>query len=174
MGSNTSKTSPSQAELHHLLQHTAYDEAEVLAWYKLYSKHRQERGDLTREQFGTLFKDFFPARNSEHFCDHVFRTFNTSKSGVMSFTEFMIAVHVAAQGTQVEKLRWTFKLYDITGDGVLTKDKVIQMFEAAKDMLDGENNPKCRATELFNKLDMKGSGALTEDQFTANCLHFDS
>merc|ERR1719483_86657 len=118
-----------------------------------------------------------PARNSEHFCDHVFRTFNTSKSGVMSFTEFMIAVHVAAQGTQEEKLRWTFKLYDVTGDGVLTKNEVIQMFEAANDMIDVQNNPKSsplsRATELFNKLDMKGSGALTEDQFIANCLYFE-
>ena len=92
----------------------------------------------------------------------------------MSFTEFLIAVHVSAQGSQVEKLKWTFKLYDVNGDGLLTMDEVRQVFQATSGLLDYSQNyntsPQNKATELFNKIDLTGSGALTEDQFIVNCL----
>ena len=92
----------------------------------------------------------------------------------MSFTEFLIAVHVTAQGSQVEKLKWTFKLYDVNGDGLLTMDEVRQVFQTTTDLLDCNNNyktsPQDKATEVFNKMYLNGSGALTEDQFKENCL----
>jgi Ca2+-binding EF-hand superfamily protein len=173
MGSVTSKSSMSQSDLSYLLENTKYDQATVQAWYKIFSK-TSSRGRLNVQQFVHIFNSFFPGRSSYQFCEHVFRTFNTSKSGELSFKEFLIAVHVTAQGSREEKFRWTFRLYDVNADGILTREEVSEVLEASKDLRESAHHythkPQLTAEELFMNIDRKGLGALTEEQFVVNCL----
>jgi len=168
MGGQTSRTSPTTADIEYLKQHTTYDKTTITAWYRVF--HRQcNKGKLSVKQFVNLFKTFFPGRNSDQFCEHVFRTFNTSRSGELSFREFLIAIYVTSQGSQEEKLRWTFRLYDINGDGILTFEEVLEVLEASTDLRGGDQYRKF-PEELFMDLDSDGIGGLTEGQFVDNCL----
>ena len=173
MGSVQSKSSLRQSDLSYLLQNTTYNQATVQAWYKIFSK-TSSRGRLNVQQFVHLFNTFFPGRSSDQFCEHVFRTFNTSKSGELSFKEFLIAVHVTSQGSREEKLRWTFRLYDVNADGILTCEEVSEVLEASKSLRESAHHckykPHITAEELFKNIDRKGLRALTEEQFVVNCM----
>jgi Ca2+-binding EF-hand superfamily protein len=38
------------------------------------------------------------------------------------FQDMLISLSTLLHGTQYEKLQWTFRLYDLNGDGVITKE----------------------------------------------------
>ena len=174
MGGTHTKTCPTRADLEYLTQQTIYDKETIQAWYGVFNK-QAKNGRLSIRQFVTLFRSFFPGRNSDQFCEHVFRTFNTSNSGELSFREFLIAIHVTAQGSQEEKLRWTFRLYDVNGDGILTFEEVCEVLEASTD-LRGEDRYRKKTQkiteEIFINMENDGLGGLTEEQFVENCLQF--
>ena len=74
-------------------------------------------GELTKTQFVEMYIKIFPGGNAEKFSENVFRTFDTDKSGTIDFREFMLALHVTANGTPEEKLKWAFRMYDVDGNG---------------------------------------------------------
>jgi len=67
---------------------------------------------------------FTPAH--EFILDAVFNAVNTDGDGYVSFTELALATSCAVHGTFEEKLALSFRLYDLNGDGVLTKDEMRQ------------------------------------------------
>ena len=168
MGSVTSKSCLSQSDLSYLLQNTGYDQATVQAWYQVFTKTCKSE-TMTIQQFVHLFKTVFRYKIGYQCCELVFKTFNTSKSGFMTFVEFLVAVHVMNKGSPEEKLRWTFKLYDVNEDGLLTLDEVIQVFQTIFTLRSTARN---KATELFNRISIDGREALTEDQFVENCTKY--
>jgi len=50
-----------------------------------FSISKQQRdcpnGELTRDSFIQIYKQFFPKGRAENFCEHVFRAFDTGKKG---------------------------------------------------------------------------------------------
>lgn len=52
-----------------------------------------------------------------------------------SVQDFVIGLSVLSRGTIQDKLRWIFSLYDLDGDGVLTKDELYRMISAIYDLL---------------------------------------
>ena len=53
----------------------------------------------------------------------------------------MIGLSVLARGTLVEKLQWAFSLYDINGDGIITKDEMLDIISAIYDMMGRFSEP---------------------------------
>ena len=51
------------------------------------------------------------------------------------FQEFVMGLSVLARGTLSEKLLWAFSLYDINGDGIITKDEMLDIVSAIYDMM---------------------------------------
>ena len=76
-------------------------------------------GELTQEQFVEMYIKIFPGGNADKFSQNVFRTFDTDKSGTIDFREFMLALHVTANGSPEEKLKWAFRMYDVDGNGAI-------------------------------------------------------
>ena len=38
--------------------------------------------------------------------------------------DFALCLSVLVKGSEEEKLRWTFNMYDLNGDGVITRDEM--------------------------------------------------
>ncbi len=49
--------------------------------------------------------------------------------------EFVVGLSVLARGTPHEKLQWAFTLYDINGDGIITKDEMTDIVSAIYEMI---------------------------------------
>ena len=55
----------------------------------------------------------------QNFSQHIFRTFDNNRDGLLDFKEFLLGLHITSGGTQDEKFAWLFNLYDQDGDGVI-------------------------------------------------------
>lgn len=55
------------------------------------------------------------------YAHHVFRTMDKTKSGKITFKEFLIWLSDVSRGDTLDKLAWTFKLYDVNEDGLITR-----------------------------------------------------
>lgn len=49
--------------------------------------------------------------------------------------EFIQSLSTLLRGTMEEKLRWTFSLYDINGDGFITQEEMIDIATAVYELM---------------------------------------
>lgn len=97
------------------------------------------------------------------------------KSGLIDFSEFLIAISVTAQGDARKKLILAFKMYDVDRNGSVDKKEMRKIIEAIYDLLGeelrkGDNSPTERVKTIMNKLDKDNSGNLSQDEFVEGKL----
>ena len=108
MGCIKSRQGLNRCDIEFLMAHTCYDEKTIKQWYKNFKKDCPD-GQLTKVKFLQMYKVFFPSGNAEHFCEHIFRTFDTDGNGYLDFKEFLINLYYTTAGTAEQKLEWAFK-----------------------------------------------------------------
>jgi len=63
-----------------------------------------------------------------------------------------VGLSILSRGTLEEKLKWTFSLYDINGDGAITPEEMTEMIAAIYDLM-GKTTEPVDETVLKNKVD---------------------
>lgn len=48
---------------------------------------------------------------------------------MVDFREYVMAISMLIEGSAVEKLRWSFKLYDKDRDGAITKEEMLEIMQ---------------------------------------------
>jgi len=94
---------------------------------RLYRGFKNEcpTGLMTEESFRQVFAKFFPSgATCSAYSHYVFSSMDPESRGVVSFEEFAQALALLRGGTLEEKLVWTFHLYDLNGDGLLSRDEI--------------------------------------------------
>jgi Ca2+-binding EF-hand superfamily protein len=66
-------------------------------------------GKLSPAMFIEMYRMFFPGGDPRRFCENVFRTFDSDRSGHIDFKEFLLAIDVTSAGSPREKLLWAFR-----------------------------------------------------------------
>lgn len=56
-------------------------------------------------------------------------------------------------GTQNDKLRWAFRLYDINGDGYVTKGEMLKVVNAIYDLLGRNTEPPINESTTANHVE---------------------
>ena len=59
------------------------------------------------------------------------------QDGVVDFKEYVTAISMLTQGSAVEKLRWSFKLYDKDKDGAITRGEMLDIMQVGSSYLLG-------------------------------------
>ena len=58
------------------------------------------------------------------------------------FQDFVMGLSVVGRGTLHEKLQWAFSLYDINGDGKISREEMSDVLTAIYDMMGTYAQPK--------------------------------
>ncbi|GIY24977.1 kv channel-interacting protein 4 [Caerostris darwini] len=114
------------------------------------------------------------------YAHYVFNTFDQDHTGAITFTDFVIGLSVLARGTLQEKLRWVFSLYDINGDGYITKDEMSRIIASIYDMMGKSMDPPLEESttrehveRVFQRLDLNKDGVVTMEEFMDSCTQDD-
>lgn len=95
------------------------------------------------------------------------------KSGLQ---DLLVTLSTLLRGSIYEKLRWTFKLYDINGDGCITRGELGEVVTAVHELMgrrhhaDEERKAREQLDRVFKKLDLNQDGVITIEEFIESCL----
>lgn len=105
---------------------TKFSEAEITQWYDNFTKQCPS-GRITPTEFEAIYARFFPESDAKSYAQHVFRSFDTNEDGTLDFREYVVALHMTSSGKITLKLEWAFSLFDVDGNGYLSKSEVCEI-----------------------------------------------
>jgi len=161
--------------LENLCKNTKFSKKELQIMYRGF-KQECPSGIVNEDTFKQIYSQFFPQGDSNAYAHFVFNAFDKDKNGSISFEEFVRALSMLCRGSMEEKLNWAFTLYDINGDGVITKDEFTEIVTSIYDMMGKCTDPavdECAVLEHVNAIYQRGDygedDALSMEQFIELC-----
>ncbi|KAK4882176.1 hypothetical protein RN001_005495 [Aquatica leii] len=159
-----------------LCRSTRFSEAEIKRIYRGF-KAECPTGVVKEETFKMIYSQFFPqGANTSQYAHYVFNTLDQDHSGLISFENFVQSLSILSRGSLDEKIRWAFNLYDINGDGCITRDEMTDIVSAVYDLMGKLAEPsidddtvKEKVDMLFSKMDKNRDGVVTLDEFLECC-----
>jgi len=162
-------------EVEILSQQTHFDQKELKAMYKEFTRDTPS-GIIGKAAFKDVMKQMGIA--DELLQDLIFGVFDNNKDGNINFKEFVCALSVMTRGNPDEKLGFAFSMYDLDGNGFITKDEmaiIIQSFYKLVGPLvtfSGKryDAPTDLVDEFFEIMDVNGDGQISLEEYKTGAL----
>jgi len=192
----TTGASPNQnsEEVDSFAKSTHFSNVECGNLYKVFKETSQPSHKVNRELFNKCLAGLepygFKPPKDPLFSTKLFDLLDTNGDGVVDLSEFVVGLSILCKGTAEEKLKLSFKSYDINNDGFISKEEMTILFKSAwlagfktlslqhggEDLVPEQleefstTMAKNFATSAFEALDADGDGKLTIDEFTKFAL----
>ncbi len=82
----------------------------------------------------------------------MFKAFDVNCNGAISFRDHIVTLSTLLRGSVYERLKWTFKLYDINGDGCISRGELEQIVQAVHELMGrklADDDRKTREQVIF-------------------------
>ncbi|XP_076841116.1 guanylyl cyclase inhibitory protein [Brachyhypopomus gauderio] len=134
-------------------------------------------GQIALHEFRQHFCSSTVGTESTEYAEQVFRTLDSNGDGVVDFREYVTAISMLIQGSSVEKLCWSFKLYDKDKDGAITRSEMLEIMQAVYKMSVAASmtkpNPltaeEC-TSRIFTRLDKDNDAMISLEEFIDGAL----
>lgn len=131
------------------------------------------RGAISWQSFLAEWSALFPHASSPlKFTEHLFRSFDQNRDGKLDFAEYVRALSVTKRGSNEQKLSWLFSLFDVNGDGVLTREELTEVVDSicSHDSHAGMLHAPWLASDertdvVFDELDLNDDNIVTRTEF---------
>ncbi|XP_044010535.1 Kv channel-interacting protein 2-like isoform X1 [Aphidius gifuensis] len=164
-------------ELTTLAATTRFTRKEIQLIYRGF-KQECPTGLVDEEAFKQIFSQFFPQGDASHYAHYVFNTMKRKPSGKISFEEFLTILSKVSRGSVEEKLQWIFGLYDLDGDGLISKTEMMDVVGSIYEMLGRYTQPqisephvaaKEHVERIFHLMDSNKDGVVTIEELVQWC-----
>ncbi|XP_028814558.1 guanylyl cyclase inhibitory protein isoform X2 [Denticeps clupeoides] len=151
----------------------------VMELYEWFRKFINEcpSGLITLHEFRRHFCNGTVGTESSEYAEQIFRTLDNNGDGVVDFREYVTAISMLTEGSPVEKLRWSFKLYDKDKDGAISRDEMLEIMQAVYKMSLAASITKASPTtaeectnRIFVRLDKDKNAIISLDEFIEGAL----
>ncbi|KAK4471717.1 hypothetical protein MN116_005119 [Schistosoma mekongi] len=160
-----------------LLRKTRFSRKELQIMYQGF-KQECPAGTLNEDSFKDIYCKFFPQGDATVYAQLVFRSFDQEHNGTLTFEQYIQCLSCLMHGTQNDKLRWAFRLYDINGDGFVTKSEMLKVVNAIYDLLGRNTEPPINESttvnhveRVFQRLDLNQDGVISYEEFLQACTY---
>jgi len=175
MGNSQAGSSLPKEESDKLTKHTHFDHKELSAMYKQFKKETPQ-GAINKVEFKEVMKQMGVVDNFLQ--DLIFNVFDTDKDGSINFREFVFALSVMTRGTPDEKLEFAFQMFDIHGQGYITKEDVNKVLDSFYKLVgplvtfSGRkyDSHEQLVEEFFEQMDLKGTGRITIKEYKEGAM----
>ncbi|XP_026325348.1 Kv channel-interacting protein 1-like [Hyposmocoma kahamanoa] len=144
----------------------------------MYRGFKQEcpSGVVDEEAFKHIFSQFFPLGDASQYAHYVFKTIKHKQTGTVNFEEFLEILSRVARGSVQEKLSWVFTLYDVDGDGRISRSEMLAVVQAIYELLGRGTTPpshpkaaRDHVDRIFHLIDTNADGVVTPDELASWC-----
>ncbi|NWV40741.1 EFCB1 protein, partial [Grantiella picta] len=101
--------------------------------------------------------------------DRVFDTFDRNNKGCITVVEWVEGLAVLLRGTLEEKMKYCFKVYDLNGDGYISREEMFQMLKHSLLIQPADEEPDEGIKDLveiaLKKMDHDHDGKLSFEDF---------
>ncbi|XP_045115461.1 calsenilin-like isoform X3 [Portunus trituberculatus] len=125
-------------KLEELCKQTKFTRQEIRLMYRGFKQECPE-GVVQEDAFKEIYAKFFPHGNSSLYAHHVFKAFDLNSNGQISFRDLLVSLSQLLRGTAYDKLKFAFKLYDVNGDGCITKAELTDIVSSVHELM-GRNS----------------------------------
>ncbi|XP_053394761.1 neurocalcin-delta B-like [Mercenaria mercenaria] len=149
---------------------------EIEEWFREYhSKLDKGRSKLTVKEFKEVYNSVFTG-DPTSFVEQLFRCFDTNGDGFVDFKEFIVGLCVSASDQLDKKLEWAFKMYDIDGNGTISKEEMTSIFKAIFKMTNARDTGELGSAEemcnnIFDTFDLNRDGQISFDEFRQGAMN---
>ncbi|XP_053709331.1 guanylate cyclase activator 1g [Synchiropus splendidus] len=81
-------------------------------------------GALHLHEFKRIFGIQSTSEEESLYIETVFHSFDTNNDNTLDFMEYIAALHLILRGNLEDRLKWSFKMYDKDGNGLLDRQEV--------------------------------------------------
>ncbi|CAH1103678.1 unnamed protein product [Psylliodes chrysocephalus] len=136
---------------------------------------------VDEESFIQIFSQFFPLGDATNYAHYVFNTIKQKQTGKISFEDFLNILSKVSRGSVNEKIQWVFNLYDLNGDGLISKNEMVDVVTSIYEMLGRATQPvvedssaKEHVEKIFKMIDSNKDGVITIDELIQWCSRDES
>ncbi|KAI7889889.1 uncharacterized protein EV154DRAFT_513249 [Mucor mucedo] len=129
----------------------------------------QDQDKITEDVFKNSVKQYLPtvSANDEPFLKRLYAAFGGDREKSIDFREFVDGLSIFVKGTADEKLKLSFKLYDVDKDGFISKTELEQVMLQLSQMSDEDRSEEvqCAIDCMFRDLDVDCDGKLSFEEY---------
>lgn len=150
---------------------THFSKSEIESLLTMFKTITKNLDRMDRLKFRDVLHNSFDMTD-DILMDRVFRAFDRDNDSYLSMSEWVESLSIFLRGTQEEKIKYAFNVYDLNGDGYISREEMFQMLKTSIIKQPSEEDPDEGIKDLveiaLKKMDKDHDSRLSYSDFLSS------